>query len=256
MRQDEFIERRRQSFGEIAEDYDRFRPGPPEEAVAWLIAPQATDVLELGAGTGALTRLLVGRARVRAVEPDDRMRAVLAERVPQAEVVAGRAEEIPADDASYDTVIAASSWHWVDEARALPEVARVVRPGGMFSLLWSGPDRSVDWVSSLWAGGKVLSAEQKAAADDRRRERHIVQVEPGAPFSEPERRLLRWTISLTREELIGMAATFSIVITMSASERQEHLAAMGRFLDGHSELAGQEVIEVPMRCLCWRTLRH
>ena len=109
-----------------------------------MLAGHAGDVLELGAGTGALTRQLVGRvAHVRAVEPDPRMRAVLADRVPRAEVVAGCAEEIPADAATYDTVIAASSWHWVDEQRALPEVARVLRPAGLFSLAWSGPDRSV-----------------------------------------------------------------------------------------------------------------
>jgi SAM-dependent methyltransferase len=254
---DDTAEARRQSFGEIAEDYDRFRPGPPEEAVRWLLEAPAHDVLELGAGTGGLTRQLVGRsAHVRAVEPDARMRAVLTDRVPQADVVAGQAEAIPADDASFDAVLAASSWHWVDEDLALPEVARVLRPEGTFGLLWSGPDRTVAWMRSLWAGGKQLSNEQIEAEESRRRERHVVHLGPEAPFSAAERRHVRWTLPMTRDELVGMATTFSVVITMGAPERQRHRQAMWAFLDGLEELAGQEVIAVPMRCLCWRARRH
>ena len=257
MLRDDRTEARRQSFGEIAEDYDRFRPGPPADAVRWLLDAPAHDVLELGAGTGGLTRQLVERsAHVRAVEPDPRMRAVLTDRVPEADVVAGQAEAIPADDASFDAVLAASSWHWVDEDLALPEVARVLRPGGTFGLLWSGPDRSVEWVRSLWAGGRQLSNEQTEAEEARRRERHVVHLGSEAPFSAPESHHLRWTISLTPDELVGLATTFSVVITMSAADRQRHREAMVAFLDGREELAGQDLIAVPMRCLCWRARRR
>src|SRR5271154_6006219 len=172
MEQDEQTRVRSKSFGAIADDYDRYRPGPPEEAVTWLLPPGATDVLEVGAGTGAMTRRLVEQvSHVRAVEPDDRMRAVLAQTVPQAEVVAGSAEEIPAADSSFDAVFVASAWHWVDEERAVPEVARVLRPGGWLSLVWSGPDRSVDWMRSLWAGGIELTEQERADLDARRRGR-------------------------------------------------------------------------------------
>jgi SAM-dependent methyltransferase len=247
----------RQSFGTIADLYDRFRPGPPEEAVRRALPPDALDVLELGAGTGGLTRRLVRRySHVRAVEPDGRMRAVLLERVPQADVVAGSAEEIPAQDSSFDAVIGASMWHWVDEARALPEVARVLRPGGTFSMLWNGVDRSVDWVRSLWAGGKELNGEEKVAVDARRRARHEVHLEPGGPFLEPERQVIRWTQPMTREDLVGMAGTYSAVITMDAPERQEYLAAMSRYLETHEIPHRQGTVEVPMRCLCWRTPRR
>ena len=100
-----------------------------------------------------------------AVEPDERMRAVLAAADPPVEVLAGQAEEIPADRSSVDVVIAASAWHWVDEERAVPEVARVLRPGGRLSLVWTGPDRSVDWMRSLWAGGIIFSPEEQADVD-------------------------------------------------------------------------------------------
>jgi SAM-dependent methyltransferase len=247
------METRRQSFGEIAHDYDRFRPGPPQDAVEWSV-PVGADILEIGAGTGALTRRLLERsAHVRAVEPDARMRAVLADRVPAAEVVAGRAEELPAADGSVDVVIGASMWHWVDEDLALPEVARVLRPGGRFSLLWNGPDRSVDWMRSLWAGGRALTDEQIEGVDAERRQRHLVHLGPDSPFLEPERRVVRWTLAMTGDELVGLAGTYSAIVTMGESERQAWLASMARFLQTSELPVRDGVIEVPMRCLCWRT---
>jgi ubiquinone/menaquinone biosynthesis C-methylase UbiE len=251
--QDEHTKVQSGSFGEIAGDYDRYRPGPPDEAVEWLLPAGAQDVLEIGAGTGGLTRQLVGRVpHVRAVEPDDRMRAVLAERVSQAEVVAGRAEAIPADDSSFDAVFVASAWHWVDESRAVPEVARVLRPGGRLALLWSGPDRTVDWVRSLFAGGRAMSDEQIDAWDSRRRDRHVVNLGAESPFGEPERRLIHWTMPMTKDELIGLIGTYSIAITMEASQRQAYGTSLTDFLDGNQELAAAGSLEVPMRCLCWR----
>jgi SAM-dependent methyltransferase len=247
---------RRQSFGAIAQDYDRFRPGPPADVVASLLRPDGHDVLELGAGTGALTRLLVEQvAHVRAIEPDARMRAVLAAQVPTAEVVAGQAEDIPAPDASFDTVIAASAWHWVDPVRAVPEVARVLRPGGWFSLLWNGPDRSIDWMRSLWAGGADLNEGDAQALDAVRRDRHNVILRPDDPFSEPERWVSRWTKPMSKDELVGLAGTYSAVIVMDDGERNEYLAAVRRFLDTDPTLASLDVIDVPMRCRCWRAIR-
>jgi SAM-dependent methyltransferase len=255
MRKDD--ELRRQSFGSIADGYDRFRPGPPAEAVRWAIPPDAADVLELGAGTGALTRQLVeGHRHVRAVEPDARMRAVLGQRVPEADVVAGQAEQIPAEDASFDAVIGSSMWHWVDQGRALPEVARVLRPGGAFALLWSGTDRSVAWMRSLWAGGKERREGPAADEDSERRRRHVVGLPPDAPFLEPESRVVRWTRLMTREDLVGMAGTYSGVITMPAPEREAYLAGFAGYLETHDVPTREGSVEVPMRCLCWRTWRR
>ena len=190
--------------------------------------------------------LLGASSHVRAVEPDDRMRAVLADRVPRAEVVAGQAEDIPADDTSFDAVMMASAWHWVDEERALPEVARVLRPGGWLSLLWSGPDRTIDWVRAIFAGGQTLSAERIEAWDARRRERHTVNLGPESPFTEPERRMVSWTMPMTRAEILGLVGTYSVAITMSATARQEHVASIARHLDTHTALATEEV----WRCRC------
>jgi SAM-dependent methyltransferase len=247
------------SFGAVAGEYDRLRPGPSAEALDWLIPEGASDVLEIGAGTGVLTRLLSRRvARVTAVEPDERMRAVLLETATGVEVVAGHAEEIPAATSSYDVVIAASAWHWVDEERAVPQVARVLRPGGRLSLVWSGPDRSVDWMRSLWAGGIIFSPEEQADVDARRRGRHTVNLDAGgpSPFLRPETALFRWSRPMTKSDLIGLATTYSAVITMDEEARRQHLDAMAAFLDAHEPLTGTDVIDVPMRSYCWRATKR
>ncbi len=247
------------SFGQVANEYNRLRSGPSNEALDWLIPEGATDVLEIGAGTGILTRLLAERvSHVTAVEPDERMRAVLAAGQPDLEVLAGRAEEIPAADSSVDVVIAQSAWHWVDEERAVPEVARILRPDGRLSLVWSGPDRSIDWMRSLWAGGIIFSPEERAAEDSSRRRRHLVDVDVGggSPFLEPETALFRWTRPMAKADLVGLAATYSRVITMEEDARTRHLDAMTRFLDSNEAFAGLDVIDVPMRSYCWRASKR
>ncbi|HEY1443254.1 MAG TPA: class I SAM-dependent methyltransferase [Acidimicrobiales bacterium] len=255
MLQDENTAVLRGAFGAVAGEYDRLRSGPPPEALDWMLPPHATDALEIGAGTGILTRLLVEQvAHVTAVEPDDRMRAVLAATAAGADVQAGVAETLPAADSSCDVVIAASAWHWVEEARAVPEVARVLRPGGRLALVWSGPDRSVDWMRSLWAGGIVFEPEERDAVDQGRRSRHVVNLEAGgpSPFYEPETSLFRWTKPMTREDLVALCGTYSIVITMDDDARERHLIAMRRFLDEQEFLSGRDVVDVPMRAYCFR----
>jgi SAM-dependent methyltransferase len=258
VRQDETTEVLRSSFGAVAGEYDRLRPGPSPEALEWLLPSSATAVLEFGAGTGVLTRLLKERVpHVIAIEPDDRMRALLS-RTPGIEVLAGRAEDLPASDASCDAVLAASAWHWVDEQRAVPEVARVLRPGGRLALVWSGPDRSVDWMRSLWAGGLDLPPEEQTVVDRQRRRRHMVNVDLDgeSPFEAPETMLFRWTRSMTKADLVALATTYSSVITMDEIARGDHLRAMEAYLDELKWCAGTDVVEVPMRSYCWRAAKR
>jgi SAM-dependent methyltransferase len=153
-----------------------------------------------------------------------------------------------------DVVIAQSAWHWVDEQRAVPEVARVLRPGARLALVWTGPDRSVDWIRSLWAGGIIFSPEEQVAVDGQRKQRHVVNVDVGgsSPFLEPETALFRWIRPMGKADLVALAATYSAVITMEGDARRQHLNAMARFIDAQVAFAGRDVIDVPMRSYCWR----
>jgi SAM-dependent methyltransferase len=122
------------------EDYERGRPGYPSEVLHIPGLVSSATVVDVGAGTGKLTRLLVSMfARVVAVEPDDQMRRLLAEYCPEAEALAGNGEQIPLPSTSVDAVFAAQSFHWFANERALAEIARVLRPGGALVLMWNLP---------------------------------------------------------------------------------------------------------------------
>jgi len=137
------------------EDYERGRPGWPPEVVDIPGLPSAATVLELGAGTGKLTRLLVSTVgRVVAVEPAKAMRRLLVPLCPEAEVLSGSAEEIPLANASVDAVFAAEAFHRFDDVRALAEIARVLRPRGALVLMWNLPAGS--WEPSIAAVEELL----------------------------------------------------------------------------------------------------
>ena len=147
------------------EDYERGRPGWPAGALAVAGVPPAATVLDLGAGTGKLTRLLVSRfERVLAVEPADAMRRLLARLCPEAEAIAGTGQEIPLPDGSLDAVFAAEAFHWFDDERALAEIARVLRPRGALVLMWNLPDEPPD--PSIAAAETLL--ETRVPEDDLR----------------------------------------------------------------------------------------
>ena len=131
------------SFDGAAEEYERTRPDYPRALLDVLPLAADAEVLDLGAGTGKLTRVLVQRyRRVTAVEPLDRMRAILERVVPAAVSVPGSAEAIPLAEASVDGVFAGQAFHWFANDEALAEIARVLRPGGVLALIWNGPDES------------------------------------------------------------------------------------------------------------------
>lgn len=134
-------------FARSAEAYERGRPSYPADAIAFLAQRldlrAGRSVLDLAAGTGKLTRLLVPTgARVIAVEPLDEMRNVLRREVPEAEALAGTAEAIPLEDGSVDAVTVAQAFHWFDPEPALAEIGRVLRPGGALALVWNRRDIS------------------------------------------------------------------------------------------------------------------
>jgi len=258
-------EERSRSFGTVAVTYDDARTGPPDEAAAWLLPAGAVTVLDLGAGTGKLSRALAGQGvTVTAVEPDPRMRAVLAERSPGVRVLAGTGEDIPLPDASMDGVFVSSAWHWMDPDRTIPEVARVLRDGGRFGILGSGMDRETGWLREVrWRPGQPDSdgtePPRRRKGGDRERpswrsgREFGVELPPGSPFGHEARTDFRFTRAMTAEEIVAMLGTYSRLITAPAAERDATLAAARadlatRFPDGGP-------VDVPMRTRCWRADR-
>jgi SAM-dependent methyltransferase len=126
------------SFDSVADEYEQTRPTYPPALLDALPLDADAAVLDLGAGTGKLTRVLAERYRdVTAVEPLANMRAMLECVVPGVTALPGSAERIPLDDGSVDGVFAAQAFHWFDKPVALPEIARVLRPGGVFAIVWN-----------------------------------------------------------------------------------------------------------------------
>jgi SAM-dependent methyltransferase len=247
--------RRATSFGAFAEEYDRFRPGPPDEAVGWLLdglaAPEGRplQVIDIGAGTGALSRRLISRGtEVISIEPDRRMGAVLATKVPPATVACARAEQLPLRDTTADAVVGASMWHWVDQAAAAAEAARVLRPGGVLGVLWGGPDRSVGWLAELFRA-------RSGAGDSGPTTRHEVHLPDSAPFHPPEAHVVTWSLTMTPDELVGLAGTYSGTLVLDDDARARRQRTIADLVRDHPDLRGRAEIELPMRCVCWRARR-
>jgi SAM-dependent methyltransferase len=134
-----------EGFDQGAAAYERGRPGYPQAAVDWIVAHLGIDpqsrVLDLGAGTGKFTRLLMPTgARIVALEPVAGMREELARVVPGIEILEGTAEAIPLLDGGIDAVVAAQAFHWFATGPAVSEIHRVLAPAGGLALIWNRRD--------------------------------------------------------------------------------------------------------------------
>lgn len=238
----------------MADAYDRTRPGPPDEALDWLVPRNCEIAVDLAAGTGLFTRALQRRVtRVVAVEPDDRMRAVLAARSPGVRAVAGRGEAIPVPDASADGVFVSSAWHWLDPGQAVPEIARVLRDGGRLGVIWTGRDRRVGWVAELHTLRRPRAVQPTESAEGQPRRRQEVMLPENAPFENVASASFTFARTMAVDDAVDWLATYSGVITAPAGERA---AALGRVREALLRQAGADgMIEIPMRSVCWRADR-
>jgi SAM-dependent methyltransferase len=251
--------RRASSFGSAAAQYALHRPRYADEAVRWCLAPvsaaQPVRAVDLGAGTGILTGALAGLgADVVAVEPDQAMLAALRRQLPGVRAVEGRAEAIPLPDRSADAVLCGQAMHWFDLDRALPEIARVLTPGGVLAGLWNVDDDRVGWVAEL------------AAICDSRTTLSRWRAVPEADSEQASLRLgSRWFGPVeehavgngqlrTADSLVASMATSSAMLVMDAGERARTLTRIRDFLLSQPETSAGE-FTLPLLTVALRAVR-
>lgn len=219
--------------------------------------------MDLAAGTGLFTRALLDRAaQVIAVEPDGRMREVLAQRSPRVRVLEGWGEAMPLPDACADAVFVSTAWHWLDPVRAVPEIARVLRSGGRLGVIWTSRDRAEDWIAELdllrlpGISGPDVDSDVPRTVDQVRAEldrQHSVTLPDGAEFTNVEAASFRFTRTITVDDAVAWLATNSSFITANAADRAAGLDLCRAALLERAD--SDQVIQMPMRSWCWRAER-
>jgi ubiquinone/menaquinone biosynthesis C-methylase UbiE len=211
-------------------------------------------VLDLGAGTGKLTELLAGLgADVTAVDPDPAMLGELRRGLPSVRALAGSAERIPLPDASADAVLCGQSMHWFDMPRALPEIARVLAPGGTLGALWNSDDDRVPWVAGLQ---EVAEGAASPSLSRRRGETAEFFMQVGAQaFTLTDGADFPNSQLLTGEALAELIGTHSRFLVMAAEERGRLLASIRAYLASRPETAGGP-FELPLVTSAIRAVRQ
>jgi len=249
------------SFGAAAAAYAEHRPDYAEAAVRWVLEPVSARrplrVADIGAGTGKLTATLVRLgADVTAVEPDQQMLAELRRAMPEVRSVPGSAEEIPLPDASVDAVLAAQAMHWFDMDRAMPEIARVLTPGGVIAGLWNVDDDRVGWVAELAEISKrkasITLLRWRGGADQARADR--MAAAGAGLFRDGESREFGNGQPRTADSLLATIATHSHLLVMDEAERAGLLARVRGFLQTRPETSDGE-FTLPMVTVALRAVR-
>ncbi|HEX6952700.1 MAG TPA: class I SAM-dependent methyltransferase [Gaiellaceae bacterium] len=241
---------RRLRFGAHADAYERARPDWPEEAARWLVPEGAELVVELGAGTGKLTRAVAALGvEVVAVEPDPRMLAVL--RARGLEGVEGSAEAIPFDAGSADAVVAGSSLHWFELDLALPEIHRVVQPGGRFGFGWNHRDDRHPAIARM---GEAISAAQARGLRWRSRDWPAELIASGL-FGDVENARFEHVLELPREALRDHLMSYSGVAALDEGERRRVIGEVAGILDADESVSGDGRLRLPFVVTAYRAAR-
>lgn len=262
--------RRASSFGAAAAAYAEHRPDYAITAIRWALEPAAglagpPRLLDLGAGTGKLTGQLAGlamdrgRPEVIAVEPDEKMLAELRRQVPGVTAMRGTAEAIELPDACVDAVFAGQAAHWFTLDVAMPEIARVLRPGGVFAGLWNAEDDRIGWVAGLHeASGRrtvtaQLSRRDPDADDDGPLSRWLDG--PGRRFfAARDESIFRHSQTRTADSLVQTLRTHSLFLLMEPAERDAVLGHVRAFLAATPQTASGE-FSLPLVTLVLRAVR-
>jgi SAM-dependent methyltransferase len=233
-------------FGAAAHAYERSRPDYPTEAIDRLTRELEIErgclVLDLGAGTGKLTRMLTPTgARVVALEPVEPMRHRFSEALAGLPLVGGMAEALPFDEETFDAVVAAQAFHWFQADRALAEVSRVLRPQGRLGLLWNVRNETVPWVKELT---RVIEPYEARAP------REHWKAWRGAfsrsdLFGTLHQRRFPHEQRLRPEGLVERVASMSFIASLPAAERKTVFEQVRGLATTHPDLTGREEFTLP-----------
>ena len=241
--------RARVGFQRAAGRYERSRPEAPRAAIDALVRSlgisRRSTVVELGAGTGKLTRLLAPRSGLYvAVEPVRAMRGQFRQALPTVPLVGALAEMLPIRVASVDAVAAAQAFHWFDVPRAMREMHRVLRPGGTVGLLWNVRDESVDWVRQVT---RVMDRYDEGVPRFRLHAwRTAWDRTPG--FDPLEKQSFPFVQRMDRETALARFTSVSFIASLEPARYREAENAIRDLLDSHPLTAGRDEIELPYQC--------
>jgi SAM-dependent methyltransferase len=239
----------RVGFQRAAQQYERARPEVPPAALDALVqslgVSDRSTVLELGAGTGKLSRRLAPRAGgYVALEPVAAMRGQFRRAVPEVAVVAGVAERLPVHGSTIDSVVAAQAFHWFDVPRAMGEMHRVLRPEGTVGLVWNVRDESTGWVRQAT---KILDRYDDRGPRYRSGAwREAWNRTPG--FTPLEKQSFSFVQRLDRATALDRFTSVSFIASLEEGRYAEAQAAFQTLLDSHPETAGRVEIELPYQC--------
>ena len=220
------------SFASTAEQYESARPGYPQDLLDTVFAQigiARPRILDLGAGTGKLTRQLLGFGDVIAVEPLDAMRAQLERVVHGATSLAGNAEAIPVPDGSIDVVTVGQAYHWFDQSRANPEIWRVLADGGHLVSLWNFDDETVPWIGAL----DEIMTRGGQHPDQRTRPGWWLEYFEAAPwFTTPVVRSGSMTVRETKQQLLDRMESHSYLSVRTPEDRRPVLDEVAALVVG------------------------
>jgi SAM-dependent methyltransferase len=244
-------------FDANAGAYEASRPSYPAEAVAHIVGHggigPGTRVLDLAAGTGKLTRLLVPTgAEVVAVEPVAGMRDRLTALLPGVEVHDGTAEDLPLADGSVDAVTIAQAFHWFDAPVALAELRRVLRPGGHLFLVWNVRDRDVDWVR-VFGDLLVDGPDAERPYDSYYEVDYAALVAGDGGFAPVQRWDHAWDQPSDPDLLVARAESVSVVGSLPPAGKARVLDRVRNLAATHPDLAGRDRFPFPYVTRVWRT---
>lgn len=228
------------SFGTNVGAYERGRPDYDRDHVAWMLAGVDGPVLDLGAGSGKLSRAITALGfEVIAVDPDEKM----LHSNESSQRLVGSAEAIPLPDAQVAAVAVGQAWHWFDPATAGPEIARVLRPGGRLGLIWNTRDTRDPFVAELAAIIGPSPAEQMVDQD------WLVDLPGFTPFERDQRSRQR---TMTAAEIEAMVTSRSGYILAEPQRQAEVLAEVRRLLASHPHSRGQESFSYALLSTAYR----